>query len=124
MEKKLTKIEQYAKAITMAEKNGDTELAKFFAHEVELLEKRKTSGKKSEKDIENEKYMELICDVLAVSDKPLTITDIIKADSNLPNINQKISSLVTKLKESGTVVRTEVKGRAYFSLAETDEEEA
>lgn len=117
MEKKLTKMENYEKAIALAEKNGDHELVKFFKHEMELLEKRKTSGKKSEKNTENETYKEMILDVLATSENPLTISDIIKADSNLPNSNQKISALVTQLKESGEVVRTEVKGRAYFALA-------
>lgn len=117
MEKKLTKMENYEKAVALAEKNGDNELVKFFKHEMELLEKRKTSGKKSEKNTENEAYKEMILDVLATSENPLTISDIIKADSNLPNSNQKISALVTQLKESGEVVRTEVKGRAYFAPA-------
>ena len=122
MEKKLTKMENYEKAVALAEKNGDNELVKFFKHEMELLEKRKTSGKKSEKNTENETYKEMILDVLATSENPLTISDIIKADSNLPNSNQKISALVTQLKESGEVVRTEVKGRAYFALPTADAE--
>jgi hypothetical protein len=117
MEKKLTKMENYEKAVALAEKNGDNELVKFFKHEMELLEKRKISGKKSEKNTENEEYKELILDILETADKPMTITDIMKADSNLPQSNQKISSLVRQLKEENVVTRTEVKGRAYFALA-------
>ena len=111
MEKKLTKKELYTKAIA---ETKDEALKAFFEHEIELLDKRSTNKKENS---ENAEYKVLILDVLEAADKPMTITDIIKADSNLPNSNQKISALVTQLKESGEVVRTEVKGRAYFALA-------
>jgi predicted transcriptional regulator len=118
MEKKLTKIELFEKAIA---ETSDKVLKEFFIHEIELLNKRKSNKKSND---ENEGYKEIILDVLSVADKPLTITDIMKSDSALPQSNQKISALVRQLKEAEMVVRTEVKGRAYFSLAETDEEEA
>lgn len=114
MEKKLTKKELYAKAI--AETKDET-LKAFFKHEVELLDKR-TANKKE--NSENAEYKELILDVLETADKPMTITDIMKADSNLPQSNQKISALVRQLKEDNIVTRAEVKGRAYFALAVSD----
>jgi predicted transcriptional regulator len=116
MEKKMTKRELFEKAI--AETN-DNVLKEFFTHEIALLDKRKSSKKGN---TENEAYVEAIMDVLATADKPMTITEIMKADSNLPQSNQKISALVRILKENGTVERTEIKGRAYFVLA--DEVEA
>ena len=119
MEKKLTKVELLEKAIA---DTSDEVLKKFFTHEIELLNKRKSNKKGND---ENEGYKEVILDILSVADKPLTITDIMKSDSTLPQSNQKISALVRQLKEAEMVVRTEVKGRAYFSLApEVEEEEA
>ena len=44
-----------------------------------------------------------------------TVTDIQKAVGL--ESNQKASALVRQLKESDLVVRTEEKGKAYFSLA-------
>ena len=47
--------------------------------------------------------------------KSYTITDIQKA-MGLES-NQKTSALVRQLKDNDLVVRSEVKGKAYFSLA-------
>ena len=118
MDKKLTKKELFEKAIA---DTSDSVLKEFFAHEIEVLDKRKSNKKGND---ENEGYKEAILDILSTADKPLTITDIMKADNTLPQSNQKISALVRQLKEAEVVVRTEVKGRAYFSLAPDTEEEA
>lgn len=115
MEKKMTKVELFEKAIA---ETSDKALKEFFAHEIELLNKRKSNKKGND---ENEGYKEAILDVLSVADKPLTITEIMKADNTLPQSNQKISALVRQLKEAEVIVRTEVKGRAYFALAEEEE---
>lgn len=115
MEKKMTKVELFEKAIA---ETSDKVLKEFFAHEIELLNKRKSNKKGND---ENEGYKEIILDILSTADKPLTITDIMKADNDLPQSNQKISALVRQLKEAEVIVRTEVKGRAYFALAEEGE---
>lgn len=115
MEKKLTKKELYAKAI--AETKDET-LKAFFKHEIELLDKR-TANKKE--NFENVEIKELILDTLEIAGKPMTITEIMKADSNLPQSNQKISALVRQLKEDNIVARTkDKKGRALFALAVSD----
>ena len=111
MEKKLTKKELYTKAIADTK---DETLKEFFKHEIELLDKR-TANKKE--NSENANIKALILEVLETADKPLTITEIMKADSELPQSNQKISALVRQLKEDNIITRTEVKGRAYFALA-------
>lgn len=111
MEKKLTKKELFTKAIADTK---DETLKEFFKHEIELLDKRATNKKEN---FENANIKALILEVLETADKPLTITEIMKADSDLPQSNQKISALVRQLKEDNIITRTEVKGRAYFALS-------
>jgi DNA-binding transcriptional regulator GbsR (MarR family) len=116
MEKKLTKKELFAKAIADTK---DETLKDFFKHEIALLDKRTASKKENSENVE---IKELILEVLETASNPMTITEIMKADTNLPQSNQKISSLVRQLKEDGIVERTEIKGRAYFSLAVTNDD--
>jgi predicted transcriptional regulator len=53
-----------------------------------------------------------------------TITDLIKAIPSIADLsNQRVSALVRQLVESGAVIRTEEKRKAYFSLAEIGEDE-
>ena len=52
--------------------------------------------------------------------KPLTVSDIQKGC--LPDLSgQRVSAIVTQLKNDGLVVRTEDKRKAYFSLAQPTE---
>ena len=49
--------------------------------------------------------------------KKYTITDLIKSISELADLsNQRVSAIVRQMVESGTVVRPEIKRKAYFSL--------
>ena len=51
--------------------------------------------------------------------KKYTITDLIKSISELADLsNQRVSAIVRQMVESGTLVREEIKRKAYFSLAE------
>lgn len=52
------------------------------------------------------------------SGKAYTITDIIKSVDAVSELsNQRVSAIVRQLVESGSLVREEVKRKAYFSLA-------
>lgn len=52
------------------------------------------------------------------SGKAYTITDIIKSVEAVSELsNQRVSAIVRQLVESGSLVREEVKRKAYFSLA-------
>lgn len=52
------------------------------------------------------------------SGKAYTITDIIKSVDEVSALsNQRVSAIVRQLVESGSLVREEVKRKAYFSLA-------
>lgn len=48
-----------------------------------------------------------------------TITDLMKNISELADLsNQRVSAIVRQMVESGTLMREEIKRKAYFSLAE------
>lgn len=91
------------------------------AEEIAFLEDRKAkhiaknaSKKMTKAQVENEEIKANILDAME-SGKAYTVTEIMKAvglDSN-----QKTSALVRQLKESGLVVRSESKGKAYFTKA-------
>ena len=49
--------------------------------------------------------------------KKYTITDLMKSISELADLsNQRVSAIVRQMVESGTLVREEIKRKAYFSL--------
>ena len=93
----------------------------FANHEIELLNKKSSSssGKPTKTQIENEGYKEVILEALATADKPMTISEIMEYADGLAGLkNQRVSALMTQLKNAGKVIRTEEKKKAYFSLAE------
>lgn len=116
--KKPTKKEMFNKIL--AHTTDETEKA-FILHEIELLDKKagKGEGKALTKEqLENEKVKEAILKALADGSK-MTIGSMNKM---VPECNgfstSKTSSLVRQLKVDGKVVREEVKGVAYFYLAQ------
>ena len=76
------------------------------------------SDKPTAKQVENEGFKSEILDFLADGEK-YTVTDILKGVPSLTDFStSKVSALVRQLKESGLVVREEIKRKAYFSLAQ------
>lgn len=117
-EKKITKREMWNQIL---EKYPLTDEEKeYINHEIELLNKRNSKDRKpTAAQIANEGIKENILAYLGNVANPQSITDIIKGAEGCEDLsNQRVSALVRQLKEAGKVVRTEVKGRAYFSLAE------
>ena len=123
--KKITKKDMFNEIIKMM--NGEqmsvsTQAVIDFAnHEIELLNKKSSSssGKPTKTQIENEGYKEVILEALATADKPMTISEIMEYADALAGLkNQRVSALMTQLKNAGKVIRTEEKKKAYFSLAE------
>jgi hypothetical protein len=125
-QKKMTIVEQYDKAIALL--NGETvegytiaDAVKFLAERSAQTAKKNASGgggerKPTKTQLENEGIKEQIVAVLATAEKPMNIAEMRKADSTLPESSQKMTSLLTQLVKANTIVRTEVKGRAYFGL--------
>ena len=119
--KKITKRETLNNLI--ARYPNDSELVAYCEHEIELLDNKKASGSKkvNETAIANEN---LVYNALASMGKPVTPTDLI-ANTDLSALEndkgivtpQKVSAYLTKLVESGKVVKTVDKKSKLYSIA-------
>ena len=98
----------------------------FLDERIAITEKKNASGgekKPTKTQMENEGIKEQIIGVLQNASAPMSIGEICKAVGI--ESNQKISALVSAMltvrkgveNPEGKVVRTEVKGKAYFALA-------
>lgn len=108
------------------DKDKKVETLEFIKHELELLNKKSSKpGKKKTAHIkENEELMELIEIALELFGKPVTVTTMIKENSEMNKLSsQKLSALLKKMIEAGKVVRTVEKRVPYFSLPKEEEEE-
>ena len=124
---KVTKRERFAQLMAIVETSNvanATELKEFIEHEVELLNKKNSrSGKPTKTQVENEAVKAQIVSILKRVGKPMTVTQLL-SESELAGLsNQKISALLTQLRESGKVMRTVEKKVAYYSMATEDDEE-
>lgn len=119
---KLTKKEMFAQILEIVK--GDVVMEDFIKHEIELLDKKKSSSSKkaqenksANSELANELYI-----ALSELNKPVTITEFQKeSTSGIATLsNQKISYLLRILVSDGLVVRTEEKKKAYFSVVDTE----
>lgn len=98
----------------------DAEMTAFIDHEIELLNSRAGALKKpTAQQIENEALMTAIVDTLEMSDRPLTISELVEAGGDsLAHIkgNQHANSLLIKLRRAGKVKSEKVKNVTYFSI--------
>ena len=111
---KMTIVKQYEAIIGKCEGVLTAEEIKFLVERKEAHAKKNASRGQTKTQKENEGIKASILEFMEKG-KTYTITDIQKGvglDSN-----QKASALVRQLKEADLVVRTEEKGKAYFSLA-------
>ena len=116
MEKKMTKKEMFA--MIMEEVKGNAEMVAFLEHEIELLNKKKGSAD-SKKNAEQIAIMEVIKATLFATQKPMTVSELMKANVELGVLsNQKVSAMLKKLVDNGEVAKTVEKKVSYFSLAD------
>lgn len=126
--KKMNMVEKFGaiKAMLNGEQveNFSIEQAiEFIDGRIEQVEKKNAAGggerKPTKTQIANEGIKETIVSVLREGAEPMSIDSIQKASAELAEYkNQKISALLTQLIKGGKVVRSEVKGKAHFALAE------
>lgn len=115
---KLTKKDKFNMLKEIVVDLGNDMLVEFIDNELSLLEKKSSKSTQTKTQVENEKIKDLIVETLLELDKPVSITDLQKSNDNLGVLsNQKISSLLTQLKEEKRVVRIEEKKKAYFTVA-------
>lgn len=97
----------------------------FIEHEIELIDKKAIARGTTANQEENAKIAELIKDILSNSENALTITEIMEYDdiAEYRTIkgdklsNQKISAIITQLKNKNEVIRIQDKKKAMFKLA-------
>lgn len=116
---RITISEQFDLVSKFLTKHGASkQMIDFIADRKALHEKKIGTRKPTKKQEENVGLMADISEYMATIGKPITVSEIIKSVPSCANLSTpKISALVTKMKNAGDVVRTEVKGKAYFTLA-------
>lgn len=118
--RKPTKRDNFNALLSIEAVKGNPALVEFIEHEIALLDKKNSAERKpTPKQVENEGFKS---DIVAwmESDKLYAIADIAKGVPSLDAAGvqpQRVTALMTQLKEAGKVVRTEVKGKAFYSLA-------
>ena len=117
--KKMTKAQMYAQILSHTTDKAEKA---FLEHEMELLAKKnapKDGVKKLTPAQEaNEVIKSAIYDALKGRGEPMTITQMIKEVPECNGLtNQKVSALVRQMYLDMMLVRNEVKGVAWFSIA-------
>ena len=113
MEKKLTKRDYFNQLKEIVGDNA--ELVAFIDHEIELLDKKKSSNTKTKNQVENDNLKEVIKSVLVEVAKPLTITEIQTFNKTLSTLsNQKMSALLKQLVDNQEIGKKVEKKKAYF----------
>lgn len=126
--KKMNMVDKFVgvKALLNGEKvEGFTleDALEFIDGRIEQVNKKNTSGngerKPTKTQLENEGIKQTLLGILSANGEPMTIADVQKASADLEEMsNQKISALLTQLVKANLVLRTEVKGKAHFAVAE------
>lgn len=114
MAKKKTIVEQYNEIIEKAKGILTAEEIKFLEERAEMHSKKNSSRKPTKAQEENESIKSSILEFMEIG-KPYTISEIQKAMGL--ETNQKTSALVRQLRLAHLVIRTEEKGKAYFTKA-------
>ena len=116
---KVTKKERFAQLLAIKEVSANEELVKFINHELELLEKKSGSKKQTETQKANEELMTVIAKALATCEKAVTVSELMKTETfkNTDYSNQKLSAMLKKMVDNGTVTKVTEKKKSYFSLS-------
>ena len=127
MANKITKRDNFISIIEVLKGAERTDLVEVMEHEIELLDKKKASGKMTKTQVANEDIKALIIEELTRLAKPVSITELISESAEIAekcgNSNQKVSALMTQLKNAGVVVRTTEGKKALFSVADNEDAE-
>ena len=114
MEKKITKKDRFNQLLAIKEVAENKDLVEFVNHELSLL-KRKSSGKPTKAQEENEKIKITILDVFTRIGKKVTITELTKETELSVFSNQKLSALCNQLVKDGKMQKTmEKTGTLFF----------
>lgn len=123
MANKMTKKDYFNQLLAIKEVSANEGLVGFINHEIELLAKKSGKSGQTKTQKENEVILKTIVECLATDRTPMTITELQGAYTKLADFsNQKLSALMKKLVDNGTVTKTIDKKKSYFVLADKVEE--
>ena len=120
MTEKMTIREGFEKARAVFAEMGDTAMVEFFEKRIALTEKKNSAERKpTPKQVENEGFK---ADILAwmEPEKDYAVSEITKGVPSLDAegvSGNRVVALLKQLKDAGEVVRTEIKGKAFYRLA-------
>lgn len=118
MEKKITKKDNFMAIKAILEEMGKTELADVMDHEIELLEAKASRKKATKVQEANVGLKDTIVEILTAQGKPMTCTEVIKADVRVGDLSTpKISAMMKQLIAEGRVVKTTEGKKSLFGLA-------
>lgn len=118
--RKPTKRDHFNALLSIPAVAENSDLVEFINHEIELLDKKNTAERKpTPKQVENEGFKS---DILAWMEQgqSYSVADIVKG---VPSVvasgisANRVTALLTQMRESGVIVRTEDKRKAFYSLA-------
>ena len=110
---KPTKKGMFVEILKVVEGNED--MVNFINHEIELLDRKKSSNSESKTQIENKAIKEKIVNALTQVAREVTITELQSVNEDMASYsNQKLSALLKQLVEDGLVERVEDKKKAFF----------
>lgn len=124
-------FEEIIEEVTMYNTPHKDEIITFCNGRLAQLENKKTSRKPTKEDLVNMERKEVILEVLASANEPITIVTMQDMDARLAEVNSySLVGLLTSLKKQGKVVSVEKKRKTYYSLVsstpvveDTEEEE-
>ena len=123
MANKMTKKDYFNQLLAIKEVSANEDLVGFINHEIELLAKKSGKSGQTKTQKENEAILKTIVECLATDRTPMTITELQGVYTELADFsNQKLSALMKKLVDNGTVTKTIDKKKSYFVLADKVEE--
>ena len=114
MAKKMTIVEMYEAIMGKCESVLSKEELEFLESRKDLVAKKNATRKPTKAQEENEGIKAQILEFMS-DGVSRTVTDIMKGVGL--ESNQKTSALVRQLKEADLLVRTESKGKAWFTKA-------
>lgn len=115
--KKVTKKENFEKVLEFIPEEN-VELVEFIKKEIDALVRKSNTKSKAEKEkqAQNESLKSALLRVLCDFDEPVTVTQLMSCEEFAGLSNQKLSAMLRQMKLEGSVIRTEEKKKAYFSL--------
>ncbi len=118
---KMTKMEKFAIVKAMLE-NSNVEqkdmLIEFIEHEMDLLSRKSSKGTQTKTQKENEILLDRLEEALEEMTDWVTISEFQEFScADVARLsNQKLSALLRKLIDRGSVVKTTEKKKSYFAL--------